>query len=174
MRIVINAGHCPGLDSGAIGEYSNEANLVEKVAKIVCEDLKLVGYNVLFVQENELYDIVEKSDNFQADVFVSIHANACNHEAEGTETYYYYNSTLGYILAKCLQHQLLATMHSTNRGVKEAGFYVLKCNAIAALCELDFIDNPPREDFMNDHIEEMAHAIARGITDYSQEVEAWD
>lgn len=78
------------------------------------------------------------------------------------------------MLAKCLQHQLLATMQSVNRGIKQAGFYVLKGNAIAALCELDFIDNPERELYLNENIEEMAHAISRGITDYAQEIEVWD
>lgn len=170
-KIAINSGHFSTLDPGACGRYSCEADLVKDVAKVVCEDLKLVGYDVLFIEENELQDIVNQSDEFEADVFVSIHANAAeNKQAEGTETFYYYGSGFGYILAKCLQHQLLTTMHSVNRGIKEAGFYVLKCNAIAALVELDFISNPAREDYLNTHVEEMAHAISRGITDFVEEV----
>ena len=174
MRIAINSGHYPGLDSGACGIFSTEAELVEKVAKIVCEDLEAVGYNVLFIQENELYDIVAQSDSFNADVFVSIHANAADKTAEGTETYYFYDSWWGMTLAECIQKQLVDTMQSVDRGIKEAGFQVLTCEAIAALVELDFIDNQEREIYLNNNIEKMAHAVARGITDYVKEIDVWD
>ena len=30
MKICINAGHCPGLDSGAVGTYLQEANVTKE------------------------------------------------------------------------------------------------------------------------------------------------
>ena len=36
MLVVINSGHCPGVDSGACGDYSQEADIViKKITDIV-------------------------------------------------------------------------------------------------------------------------------------------
>lgn len=183
MRVAINPGHCPGLDPGACGLYSNEAELVAKVADVAAEDLRKIGYDVLVIQENYLGMICDAANEYSADVFCSIHANACSsHDAEGTETFFYPGSEFGYILAMSMQHQLLSTMHSRNRGIKEGRWTVISRTWMpACLCELDFIDNPEREKYLNEHIEEMGHAIARGITDffvrmkdYVDETEVWD
>ena len=168
MLVAVNAGHCPGLDPGAVGAYSHEADIVEKVAKVVCSALENVGYETLFIQENELEDITGAANNAGADIFVSIHCNSAGSAAaEGTETFHYYGSSSGKKLAGYIQSQLLDTMESVDRGVKEAGYYVIKyTDAPAVLVELDFISNPEREDYLNNNIKETGDAIARGITDY--------
>lgn len=183
MRVALNPGHCPGVDPGACGQYSNEAELVAKVGAVAAEDLRKVGYDVLVIQEDYLTGICNAANEFSADVFCSIHVNACeSHDAEGTETFFYAGSEFGYLLAMSLQHQLLSTMRSRNRGIKEGRWTVItKTWMPACLCELDFIDRPDREKYLNEHIEEMGHAIARGITDYFErlkghvdESEVWD
>ena len=168
MIVAINPGHYPGKDSGAVGRYSQEAILVEKMAKIVCSDLKAVGYDTVFIQENELEDITDLANASGADIFVSIHCNSCdNDEVEGTEVFHFYNSSEGSKLATTILNQLINTMDSTNRGVKEAGYYVIRhTDMTAVLVEVDFISNPKIEDYMNQNIEHIAHAISRGITDY--------
>ena len=54
MLVVINSGHCPGVDSGACGDYSQEANIVKYVGEVVCKDLEAVGIQTLFVQDDSL------------------------------------------------------------------------------------------------------------------------
>lgn len=173
MIIAVNAGHYPTVDSGALGTYSNEAELVRDIAKIVCDDLNKVGYNALFIQEDSLSDIASIANNANADLFVSIHLNACNNIAQGTETWYHDGSTKGIKLADCIQSQLVNTMNSINRGIKvdtsryTNGFAVLRLTDMpAVLTEVDFIDNPNREYYINTNKDLIAHAIARGITDY--------
>jgi len=169
MKVAINAGHFPGLDPGARGQNYDEADIVRDIAKIVCMDLVSVGYEVRFIQLNELQEICNASDEFEADAFLSIHCNAFDgiRLIEGTETYHSGLSWESYELAKCIQHQLLTEMHSENRGIKEKGYWVLvHTDAPAALAEIDFIDNPVREKYIKEHIVEIGHALARGVTDY--------
>ncbi len=170
MKVAINAGHCPGLDSGAVGEYSTEADIVKYVAEVVVEDLQKIGIEALFIQENELENICRIANNFGADLFVSIHCNSAkSHQAHGTETYYFDGSEAGYKIANCVQKQLISTMQLTDRGTKASQkLYVLRyTNMPACLAELAFISNQAEEKYLNDHKKIMGDAIARAITDYA-------
>lgn len=57
-----------------------------------------------------------------------------------------------------------------DRGVKvNRSFAVLRCTAMpAVLVETGFIDNPQDAGLLVEHREEMAAAIARGVTDWGQ------
>lgn len=186
MRICLNAGHKIGMDPGAVGAKSNEANLVMQYAETAAMYLRNVGYTVLVVQENELYDICAASDNFDADLFVSIHCNsAAATSAYGTEVFYSETSTKGKKLASCLYNQIYKMMTDervkrlqycqsaetvrdiSNRGLKTNPLYVVKNTiAPAALVEVGFISNQMDEDIMNDCIDQIGAAIARGVSDY--------
>lgn len=171
MRVVVNAGHCPGKDSGACGSYSQEADIVKYVAGVVCTDLKAVGIEAIFVQDNSLATICRTANDLNANLFVSIHCNSAeNKNARGTETFYYEGSAKSKKLAQCIQKQLVDTMGSVDRGLKRGNsLYVVKNTAMpAVLTELGFISNLAEEKYLNEHKQVMAHAIARGITDYMQ------
>ena len=173
MLVCINAGHCPGVDSGACGDYSQEADIVKYVGEVVCKDLENVDIQTMFVQDDSLGYICRTANSAGADLFVSIHCNsAVNRAAKGTETFCYTGSHKSEKLAECIQKQLVDTMGTTDRGVKDgSGLYVLKHTAMpAVLTELAFISNPKEEKYLNEHKQVMAHAIARGITDYMNEV----
>lgn len=169
MRVAVNSGHHIKYDSGAVGAYSREADIVKYVSEVVCKDLEAVGIETLFIMEDELQDICDKANDFKADLFISIHCNsAVNSEAEGTECFYWEAYDESYKLADCIQNQLLDTMDSVDRGLKDGSWlYVLKyTDMTAVLVELDFISNPDREKYLNENKKAMAHAIARGVTDY--------
>ena len=185
IKVCLNAGHKPGMDPGALGLKSTEAELALKFATKAAEYLRAVGYNVLVVQENELEDIVEASDNFDADVFLSIHMNsAVAKAAYGTETFYSVNSSKGKKLASCVQKQVEAFMVEkrieqrpdisedtvrdySDRGLKTNSLYVVRnTNAPAALLEIGFISNELDEEILINNIDSISAAIARGVSDY--------
>ncbi|MBP2631568.1 MAG: cell wall hydrolase/autolysin [Firmicutes bacterium] len=169
MKICINAGHCPGLDSGAVGSFLQEADVVKNIAEIVCSDLQAVGYEVLFVQENELANITNASNDFVADLFVSIHCNAAaNSDAKGTETFCYAADGDGDLLAFYIQRQIVDSLGTADRGVRyNTGLYVLKhTDCTSCLVETAFISNAADEQLLADRQADLAHAIARGVTDY--------
>ena len=169
MRVVINSGHFVGIDSGAVGCDGREADIVKYVAGVVVEDLKLVGIDAVLVANDDLGTICSDANAFEADLFVSIHCNSAeNKNARGTDTFYYKGSSESKRLAGCIQRQLVDTMGSIDRGIKDGShLYVLKHTTMpAVLTELGFISNKQEEIYLNEHKRVMAHAIARGITDY--------
>ena len=168
MKICINGGHCPTRDSGAVGSRITEADYTAHMMASVADYLTKAGCTVLTVQEKDLSDICRAANEWGADLFVSIHCNAANRRARGTETFAHYGSKEGKHLAACIQSQLIGAIDTIDRGVKEAGFYVLKhTDAPAALVEIAFIDNKDDETLLLDRQDDIARAIARGVTDYA-------
>ena len=176
MKLTINGGHYPGLDSGSVGTTGlQEAIVARDIMQRVSSYLRNVGYDVLEVQESELYQITDASNAFGADLFVSIHCNAAaNAEAKGTETWYCNGSGGGEKLATCIQSQIVNALKTVDRGIKNAtphvnGLYVLSNTyAVAVLVETAFISNADDEALLVDESkrDQFSAAIARGITDY--------
>lgn len=170
MKIAINGGHYPGLDSGAVGATGlQEAVVTQDLMKRVARYLRTVWYDVTEIQENELYQITDASNAFGAELFISIHCNsAASTSARGTETYCYQLGGTGERLAGCIQSQIIKSLGTVDRGVKTANFAVIRdTDCPAVLVETAFISNKEDEKLLADSTkrDEFAKAIARGITD---------
>lgn len=171
MKITINGGHYPGRDSGAVGHTGlQEADVTRDMMARVAGYLRAATCDVLEVQENILSQITDASNEFGADVFVSIHCNAAtNEEAQGTETFCYTNGGDSEKLANCIQQQIVSNLGTIDRGVKLGNFYVLRLtDCPAVLVETAFISNQADEMLLADENmrDQFAAAIARGVTDY--------
>ena len=168
MKVCINGGHFPGRDPGALGSRVKEADVCMRLMQRVAGYLEKAGCEVMTVQTDDLGEICNVSNRWGADLFISIHCNACpQHNARGTETFACRGSVKGKRLAACIQKQVIASIDTIDRGVKEAGFYVLKhTDCPAALIEVAFIDNRKDEQILLTCQDEIARAIARGVTDY--------
>ena len=173
MKIFLNPGHCIGSDSGACGFGLTEAHVAMNIGKSVEKYLKKAGgYDVKLFQYDGLDEIVDVSNYWNSDIFVSIHCNAFNGYASGTETIYYENSSKGRHLASSIQHQIVNRLGTLDRGVKNkiaGGYdaYVLKyTDCPAVLVETAFIDNSYDNYLLDNFADEFAAAIAIGITDF--------
>ena len=168
MKVCVNAGHCPGIDSGATGFGLQEAVVALEISKKVKSILESVGYEVILVQDDSLAYICETANNANVDFFVSIHCNAFNGVAKGTECLYYPGSSKSKQLAQFVQNQIISTFGTVDRGIKERpGLYVLKYTDMpATLVETAFIDEASDNALLRDRQDDFAGAIARGITDY--------
>ena len=170
MKIFINPGHCPIFDSGACGFGMTEADTTLAIGRMVRDFLSKVGYEVELFQYDGLDEIVEECDDWQADLFVSIHCNAFDGKARGTETFFY-NSAEGEKLAACIQRQIVDRLCTVDRGVKEDKLFVLRYTSCpAVLVETAFIDNVHDNELLAERQEDFARAIAVGITDYVKEI----
>ena len=166
MKIFINPGH-GGNDCGAVGNGLKERDVVLNIGKRVENYLRAVGYDVKLFQYDGLAEICADANAFGADLFVSIHCNAATGKAQGTETYHFYGSNDSRRLAVLIQRQIVNSIAVANRGVKEAGFYVLaNTDMPAVLVETAFIDNPQDAALLKEREDDFAKAIARGISDY--------
>lgn len=176
MKVFVNPGHCPGIDPGAVNEEIGleEAAVVYEVGRLVADYLDKAGCEVYLCQSDNLYFdgegecVVASANAWPADVFISLHCNAFNGNAKGTETCVYSTSGESGKLGQCIQTQLIDTIGTVNRGIKERpGLIVLKHTTMpAALVEIAFIDNEDDAAILVDKKDEIARAIARGITDY--------
>lgn len=111
-----------------------------------------------------------------AALFVSIHQNSAPGPASGTETYVH--TTAGpapRALAASIHQALVARLMLTDRGLKDANFYVLRNSAMpAVLVEGAFISNPTDALMLAnpDVREAMAEGIGQGILAYSGMIDA--
>ena len=163
MRITINAGHHKTLDAGACAHNLREADITYEIGKEVQRLLIDAGEKVKFVQSDSLQTICDVSNNFESDIFVSIHCNASGTgRAGGTETYFYPGSNGGRNLANYVQREIINQI-----GTKMAYFYVLKNTLAAAiLVETAFIDNYNDALLLRNRRADFARAIADGILKY--------
>lgn len=171
MKIAINGGHYPGLDSGAVGEKGlEEANVTRDLMELVADYLEQAGFETIQIQENELQDICDSSNEFGADLFISLHCNSAeNRGAKGTETFCLTQFSEAGKLAQYIQSQIVTSLGTVDRGVKADRFYVLRhTDCPAVLVECAFISNSDDEVLLasKQGRDDIASAIARGITDY--------
>ena len=178
MRVFLNPGHAPdgNPDPGACGYGLRECDVAKNVADLAAGYLSAAGVEVVGnLQSDSLHEVVSASNSADADVFISIHCNACNGMAQGTEVWHYYGSGEGEKLAQCIQNQIVDALGTVDRGVKGAkpgvnGLYVLSnTDAVAVLMELAFIDHAGDAELLRSQQDEFARAIARGVTDYEGE-----
>ena len=174
--VVVDPGH-GGPDPGAIGIGGmRETDVVLEVSKIVKKLLSEKGVKVILTRKNEVdLDLpprVSLANNSDADIFVSIHANASRgkrRDINGLETFYF-RGWKGRLLAKKIQKQILrVSPGSPDRGVKQGRFYVIKNTRMpAALVEIGFLTGrlDARRLEKNSHRKRLAYAIAKGILEY--------
>ena len=178
--VLIDPGH-GGLDPGAIGIGGlRESDVVLEVSKIVKKFLSEKGVKVRLTRNKELdLDLpprVSFANKTDADIFVSIHANASRgkrRDINGLETFFY-RGWKGRLLAKRIQKQILkVSPGSPDRGVKQGRFYVIKNTKMpAVLVEIGFLTGrlDARRLEKPVHRKRIAFAIAKGIIEYLNKV----
>ena len=153
-RIMLDPGH-GGSDPGASGPSApHEATLALRcglaLKKRIVNDC---GGTVKMTRETDVFISLTSRRNssvsYDPYIFCSIHLNAFNKTAKGTETYYYWSEGNSYLLAQKVQAQLIANFKTvsgftpTNRGVKYGNLAVIKGSSSvpAILTEGLFVDN---------------------------------
>ena len=175
--VVIDPGH-GGRDPGAVGIGGlQEKQVIFPISQRVAQLLEAQGLVVVMTRREDVaVDLQTRAaiaNRAQANVFVSIHANAISMsrpDVNGIETYF--ASESGRRLAATLQSSMLAATGMRDRGVKQARFLVLRQTTMpAALVEVGFVTGAQDAPRLADPAwrETMAQAIARGILQYIQQ-----
>ncbi|MBF1999920.1 MAG: N-acetylmuramoyl-L-alanine amidase [Synechococcales cyanobacterium M58_A2018_015] len=174
--VVIDPGHGGG-DPGAVGIGNiHEADVVLAISQQVASLLQQQGIQAVLTRnsdiEIDLEPRVQMAERANATLFVSIHANSMGMDrpdVNGVETYYYAS---GAELAQTIQDSIISSLGMTDRGIRQARFYVLRRTSMpAVLVETGFVtgsEDAPRlanASFQS----QMATAIARGILQYLQQ-----
>ncbi|HEY3225460.1 MAG TPA: N-acetylmuramoyl-L-alanine amidase [Planctomycetota bacterium] len=181
FKIVIDPGH-GGIHTGcqARGGYY-EKDVTLDVSRRLRGLLEAMGVEVVLTREADLQfsedvdeDLMRRvriSDRARPDLFLSIHCNwARDPEVRGFEVYVSRDPKPDHgssrRLAGEIRNAFRAGLDTEDRGIKEAGFKVIKhTEAPAVLVELDFISNPTisRRFGDPDHREKVAELLADAV-----------
>jgi N-acetylmuramoyl-L-alanine amidase len=171
--VLIDPGH-GGKDPGAVGLGGlREKDIILPISKRIAEVLQQNGVQVVMTRDSDYFVTlpgrVQLAERANADVFVSIHANAVGpgrSDVSGLETYYY-DSGLG--LARTVHNSILQSLNVRDRGVRRARFFVLRKSSMPSiLVETGYLTG--RDDNAklrtSAYQNQMAEAIARGVLQY--------
>lgn len=185
VTIVLDPGH-GGKDPGAAGNGMREKDVVLDISKRAKKYFQGTPINIQLTRETdvflELQERVSFAKRHQADMFISVHANAFNGKASGLETYYYSaarnaNVTESRALATYIQNRMLEAWNLPDRKVQSKSLHVLRENSMpATLIEVGFIDNKTDAAYIKSpsHRETMAKAVYLGALDYLYHFEGRD
>ena len=180
--IVVDAGHNPsGKDRGAINDALgiHEEDVTYEIAEKLKKSLEAMGYTVVMTRESKSAVIANDSEKSSlnarvdlahstlADLFISIHCNMGG--GVGTETYCFATGGASEELAKAVQNEIIKATGLRNRGVKTAGFFVIKNTMMPAiLIETGFLDNSGDAAYLTSQNgqQAIATAIANAVKTY--------
>ncbi|MGG3090782.1 N-acetylmuramoyl-L-alanine amidase [Bacillus safensis] len=173
--IFIDPGH-GAQDAGAVGNGLLEKNINLEVALKLRSRLHQAGALIVMSRTSDTFDSlqtrVSKGAQASADIFISIHANANdNNGANGTETYYdtTYAAANSIKLAQKVQPRMVSALGTRDRGVKTAGFYVIKYSRMPSiLLETGFVTSPIDASILKSTTakDRLASGITTGVSNY--------
>lgn len=172
--VVIDPGH-GGSDPGGIpGQIVPEKTVALDTALRVQKLLQRAGLRTVMTRSTDIFvPLSVRSTIADAErdaIFVSIHYNASpRSSAHGIETYSENNR--GAVLATRIQQEIIDRVSTENRGIRSAGYYVLrKCRLPAVLVECGFLTNPTEAQLAltTAYREQIAEQIAAGIIEQRQ------
>jgi len=167
--VVLDPGH-GAHDRGAAIGYVYEKHLALDTARRVEQLLKKEGLKVIMSRSRDVFiplqDRSALGNSKHNAIFVSIHYNYNRGgSGAGAETYYHFSSS--YMLAAYIQAYLVQRTGMTNRGVKSAGFHVIRATTKnpAVLVECGFVSNSSERARMltGEFRAKIAEGIAQGI-----------
>lgn len=182
MKIYIDQGHNPqNPNAGAEGNGLREQDITYEVGTRLADLLRADGrFEVRLSRPTPTTQLgtsnatslaarVNDANNWGADYFISIHANASTDPTvSGSEAYVFARPSRAYELAEDLLDELNDTTGLRNRGVLiNRGLYVLRRTRMpAVLVELGYITNAYDANLMSNDPQLFADGLYRGILEY--------
>jgi N-acetylmuramoyl-L-alanine amidase len=179
LKIAVDAGHTKS-NYGTIGPWGNtEASVVLMTAKVVQRFLESRGAKVVMIQDGtkelSLTDRIDIAWRERADLFISIHADACGEgqnpfELEGHSTHYYHPQSR--LLAEAIHKEYQQRSKFTDQGIWRSNLAVCRTTHMpSVLFEMGFLILPEYEEIMltKDHHDLVAQSLAAAIVDFMKE-----
>lgn len=160
-------------------ESPGAVNMASAVSEFVFNDRlsldipkEVRGVEVLRVHRTTYRALPFHINRLNPDFIISLHCNAYNTEASGTEVLYYHTSRKGEELANLLQDKFVRALSLKDRGIKpvtaegSGGYLLCYTNAPCVIAEPFFIDND--EDYRRATVlrDRLVRAYAETIKEY--------
>ena len=175
--IVIDPGH-GGEDEGCSRDEVKEKEINLQLARMLADKLQELGYDTVLTREADevsllLEERVEVAEESGADLFVSIHQNACEESESavaGIETWYCGNVEGSRRLAQLIHMGMIEKSGAQDRELRESEeLYVIRETSMpSCLVETCFLSNgQERELICNvEYQQKLISGIAQGIEYY--------
>lgn len=156
--------------SQALTEFEFNDNLAMIIEK------KVRRVDVQRVYRRTWKDLPDDINALKPTLIVSLHCNAFNQEASGTEVLYYHKSSKGKRMAEILLGHLVDHLKLKDRGAKarsaedRGGNLLRYTKAPCVIAEPFFIDNDQDLQRAQDNIDGFASAYATGIEEAAQDL----
>lgn len=181
--IALDDGHGKGTPGKrtplfADGSYMEENAYNKSVVELLEGWLKDCGFRVLLVAPEEadtaLETRVKRANEAEADVYVSIHANAYGNDwnsANGVESWVYDKADQKTMeIAEAIHEEVIRALGRKDRGIKKSSdLYVLRQTKMpAVLIEGGFMTNPEEAELLrsDSYRKKTAEGICRGLCAY--------
>lgn len=174
--IIIDPGH-GGIDGGCVFGDITEKDINRKIAYRVVQKLRIMGYNAQLARKGDQYidkaDRVDKANELNARLYVSIHQNSCEIDSvAGIETWYDESDATSDSkrLAMLIQQETVKTTGAAGRElVSDPEMCVTSKSAMpACLIETGFLSNKKERENLSsaEYRDQIAEGIANGIDLY--------
>lgn len=178
VKVGIIVGHKPSRPGATnqryrMSEYTFNSALAEAIVSILKRSPWIKPF-VIFRQPDSYSKLPAKVNATGVEFAISLHANAYDKSATGTEVLYYEGSPKGKELARILQSSLLLALGLANRGIKprdeeDRGGTLLRYTSMpCVIAEPFFIDNDGDLIRARDRWTELATAYADAIEQYGR------
>lgn len=162
----VHGGHnnvAVGVRKGSYKEEVLANALAKKVADLT--GARFIPQDSGDVNQNLVYFVREMDKKRGANL--SIHFNAFNSKAHGTESYSYRGDKIGNSISTNMSQKVSNVLGTFNRGNKHAPLYVIDRSIdVTTLLEVCFLDNDDDMRKYISKIDEVAHAIASCYDNY--------
>lgn len=169
IRVLIIPGHSidkPGAYNDKLG--ISEHDVVMDIATKMLKKEKDKSLSLILTSRNSYSKLPDELNYLRPDFIISLHLNAFNSEAQGTETLYYEKSSASELLAELTQKELLRLGYN-DRGIKakkrsdRGGHMLINTAKPCVIVEPFFIDSIETEEEMNENAEIVSDLLLSAI-----------
>lgn len=179
-KIALIVGHSQAKQGASNDDGMTEYLFNDELAQMIAPILLERGYEPLIVyRQASLRELVVAVNNTGADMALSLHCNAFNKKASGSEVLHYAGSANGERLARCINMNVLDALELPDRGLRpvdvahqgragdRGGYLCFKTMMPTVILEPFFIDNDSDLARATENKFALAQAIARGAIEYA-------
>ena len=175
-RCALVIGH-KNVSPGAINKNSDlsEFKFNEELASLIEQKVKHTGIHRVY--RRTYASLPGDINELDPDFIISLHCNAYDGSASGSETLYHHRSPMGKEIAGILLEKVVNCLNLPNRGTKprsseDRGGYLLRYTlAPCVIAEPFFIDNDSDLERATANLNSLAEAYAKAIDDVSDLIE---
>ena len=157
------------VDNSQLGKYK-----IEYQYQMCIRDRDMTKRDYNYSKQDDMYLRALQIDEYQPDLFLSIHLNSSSSSAWGSQVFYYHKSEEGKRLAEIIHNQM-KTLTGTRKNVSSCSFYILRATqSLGVLIECGFISNANERGQLKSQAyhKKLAVVISDGVEEYFQSLSA--